>query len=277
MNNQISKEESVFMNNQISKMEVISEFKRFLNWETQPFDNWETVDIIIAETLSEAWILARPYDRHKFLDKEFKRMVDSANGKWLEKSDPTDSYKIILSTRYCNSIQELVKILVHEMRHCLDYQNAVKQLSFDDYHLGNRYYNDWSEFRAVYSHTRYEFFSKYANNMSDKEIFDILAEISGKNSADSTTGLIRSANNLRDTLYYLSRYIGASRAVRNINMQFINAEVFRLWMLTPQYIIENFGFVFYIGNEWDETEVCELDAVPKTYYYPNLVERLTNN
>ncbi|MBQ2942557.1 MAG: hypothetical protein IJD97_10000 [Clostridia bacterium] len=262
------------MDNQIIIKDVISEFKRFLNWETQSFDNWETVDIFIAETLSEAWILARPYDEHKFLNKEFKKMVDSANGKWLEKADSADSYKIILSTKHCDSIQDVVKTLVHEMRHCLDYQNSVKHLSFDDYHSGNRYYNNWSEFRAVYSHTRYEFFTKYSSNMSNKEVFDILAEILGKNSSDSVTGLIRSENDLEDTLYYLSRYIGGSRAVRNINLQSINAEVFHLWTLTPQYIIENFGSVFYIGNEWDETEVCELDAVPKTYYYPMLVDRL---
>lgn len=265
------------MNNQIV-LGVIAEFKRFLNWENQSFDNWENVDVFIAETLSEAWILARPYDAHKFLDKKFKRMVDTANGKWLEKTTPTDSYKIILSTKYCDSIQFLTKTFVHEMRHCLDYQNAVKDLPFEDYHPGNRYYNNWSEFRAVYSHTRYEFFSKYADNMSEKQVFDILAEILGRNSADATTGLIRSASNLEDALYYISRYIGASRAIRNINMQeSIDAEVFHLWTLTPQYIIENFGYVFYIGNEWDGTEICELDATPETCYYPALVERIADN
>ena len=87
--------------------------------------------------------------------------------------------------------------------------------------------------------------------------------------------MIRSAGNLEDTLYYISRYIGASRAISNINMhESINAEVFHLWTMTPQYINENFGNVFYIGNEWDETEICELDARPKTYYYPNLEKRI---
>lgn len=263
------------MNNQTQIMEVVTEFKRFLNWETQSFDNWETVDIFIADTLSEAWILARPYDEHKFLDKRFKKMVDSANGKWLEKTDPSDSYKIILSTKHYDCIQSLTKFFVHEMRHCLDYQNAVKHLPFEDYQAGNLYYNNWSEFRAVYSQTRYEFFSKSVDNMNDKEVFDTLSEILGRSSADATTGLLRSVNNLEDTLYYLSRYIGASRAIRNINIHNIDAEVFHLWTLTPQYIIENFGYVFYIGNEWDRTEICELDAVPKTHYYPSLIKRLT--
>lgn len=263
------------MHNSIHTTEVISEFKRFLNWENQSFENWETVDVFIAETLSEAWILARPYDAHKFLDKKFKRMVDNADGKWLEKTNPADSYKIILSTKHCDSIQELTKIFVHEMRHCLDYQNAVKYLSFEDYHPGNHYYRNWSEFRAVYSHTRYEFFSQYEDNMSEKAVFNLLAEILGRNSADATTGLIRSANNLEDTLYYLSRYIGTSRAVRDINMyKSINTEVFHLWAMTPQYIIENFGYVFYIGNEWGGIEICELDATPKIHCQ-NLIKQIT--
>ena len=145
------------MSDQRLKMEVVSEFKRFLNWECQSFEGWENVDIFIADTLSEAWISARPFDAPKFADKRFKRMVDSANGKWLEKTTPTDTYKIILSTKYHSSVHSLTKSLVHEMRHCLDYQNAVKHLDFEDYHPGNQYFINWSEFRAVYSHTRYEF------------------------------------------------------------------------------------------------------------------------
>lgn len=264
------------MENQIDKNTLINEFKRFLKWENQSFDNWESIDIFVAETLSEAWIMARPYDKDKFLDENFKRMVDSANGKWLEKTNCTDSYKIILSSKYCDSIQSLTKSLIHEMRHCLDYQNSVKQLSFNEYHPGNAYYNNWSEFRAVYAQTRYDFFVKCHDNMNDKEVFDLLAEILGRYSADATTGLIRSQNNLHDTLYYLSRYIGAARAIRNLNMELLESEVFHLWTMTPQYIIEHFGYVFYIGNEWDQTEICELSAKPQTCYYDDLVKRIVD-
>jgi len=264
------------MENQNSINALICEFKRFLKWENQSYENWDTIDIFVAETLSEAWIMARPYDKDKFLDKKFKRMVDSANGKWLEKSDCTDSYKIILSTKHCDSIQSLTKCLVHEMRHCLDYQNAVKQLSFNEYRPGNVYYNNWSEFRAVYAQTRYDFFVNHHDDMSDKEIFDLLAALLGKYSANATIGLIQSKNDLHDTLYYLSRYIGATRAIRNLNIELLESEVFQLWTMTPQYIAEHFGYVFYIGNEWDETEICELNAMPKTYYYNDLVNRIVS-
>lgn len=262
------------MSKGINLESVINEFKRFLKWESQSFDNWESIEIFVADTLSEAWIKARPQDEKKFLDRSFKRMVDHANGKWLEKVDPSDSYKIILSTRYGDSVQSLTKCLVHEMRHCLDYQNAVKELPFDAYSPGNDYYINWSEFRAVYAQVRYEFFVNRHDRMRDKDMFDLLAGILGKYSADAVTGLLRSHNDVHDTLYFLSRYIGAARAVRNLNMEFLDAEVFHLWTMTPQYIIEKFGYVFYVGNEWDDTQVCALNAVPKTHYYNAMVDRI---
>ena len=111
--------------------------------------------------------------------------------------------------------------------------------------------------------------------MSSRELFDILAELLGKSSADATTGLISSENNLHDTLYFISRYIGAARAVRNINMEkAVDAEVFHLGTMTPQYVTEKFGPVFYLGNEWDATEICDLNASPTTYYYNDIVQRI---
>lgn len=261
------------MNNKIIA-DLVAELKSFFNWESQSYEGWESINIYVAEELSDAWLLARPYDIDKFSNIDFKRMVDSANGKWLEKTTETDSYKIILSTKNCNTVQSLTKCLVHEIRHCLDFQNAVKEMSFKDYHSGSSYYNNWSEFRAVYSHTRYEFFSRFKNTMCSNEIFDILAEILGKNSAESTTGIIRSKCNSQNILYYISRYIGASRAIRNLSVEkSINAEVFHLWTMTPQYINENFGIVFYLGNEWDKIEVCDLNAIP-TMEYEKLANRI---
>ena len=259
----------------ISQDDIISEFQRFLKWEQQSYEGWENVQVFIKNTLSEAWVSARPEDAYKFDDLSFKKMVDNANGKWLEKKAADDSYKIILSTRYCRSLHDLTKTFVHEMRHCLDYQNAVKGLPFENRYPGNRYYNNWSEFRAVYSHTRYDFFSKCAQEDDIQESFFSLAEILGRETADCVAGLMSSKNDLHDTLYFISRYIGASRAVQNLNMQLgIDVPALHLWHLTPQYIIENYGYVFYIGNEWDSTEVCSLNEVPKTYYYEELVSRI---
>jgi len=35
-----------------------------------------------------------------------------------------------------------------------------------------------------------------------------------------------------------------------------------------------FEYVFYIGNEWDSTEICGLDTILKKPHYPNLVKRI---
>ena len=259
----------------ITKQEISDEFMRFLSWETESFDGWETVEIFTADTLSDAWILARPNDAGKFLDLDFKDMVDSANGKWLEKESPDDTYKIILSCSQNSSLVDLTKVLVHEMRHCLDYQAAVKDLHFEKYCSGNRYYNNWSEFRAEYFATRYEYFSLCHDIMKREDKFLLLAGILGRNSADATTGLLWSRGNKRDILYYISRYIGVSRAIRNLNMEEkVDAAVFHLWTMTPTTITEEYGTVFYIGNEWDEMKTCRLDAIPQTCYYYELLHRI---
>lgn len=61
--------------------------------------------------------------------------------------------------------------------------------------------------------------------------------------------------------------------IRNLNIELLEAEVFHLWAMTPQYIIEHFEYVFYLGNERGEREVCELNAIPETYYN-DLVNRI---
>ena len=253
------------------KEKIICEFKNFLKWETLSYTNWEKVDFFIAKTLSDAWIMARPQDENKFKNPDFKRMVNSANGKWLEKTDEGDSYKIILSTQHGSTTKKLTKLFVHEMRHCLDYQNAVAELSFEEYKPGNEYYQNWSEFRAVYAHIRYEYYSRHIKNTKKIDVFHSLSEILGKSVADCVAGLMRSQNNSHDLMHYISRYIGASRAIRNLNIQEnLNEPSFQLWNLMPQYIYENMGNVFYIGNEWDNMEICRLNEIPKTYYYNEL-------
>lgn len=267
----------IIMSCLISNQQLLSELNRYLQWEKESFCGWENIEIFIAETLSEAWLLARPKDKYKFEKNSFKQIVDNADGKWLEKQDENDTYKIILSTKYCQNIQYLTSILVHEMRHCLDYQNAVRSLSFQEYRPGNAYYNNWSEYRAVYSQTRYEYFYKCSADLNSHKKFNAMSEILGQKTADAISGLMRPNNEIKDYLYYLSQYIGVSRSIRNISLQEnIGVNVFSLWNMTPQYIIEHFGYVFYIGNEWDKCEFCEIDATAVTPYYNELINRISN-
>ncbi len=100
-----------------------------------------------------------------------------------------------------------------------------------------------------------------------KDLFKILAEILGSWSADCVEGLVQSKEP-EEKLYFLSRYIGASRAIRNLSIEYLSdAQAFQCWLLTPTYITEKYGYVFYIANEWDNLKRCLLDAEPHTYYY----------
>lgn len=261
------------------KTKIIERFKGYLSWETNfSFDGWENIELYIADTLSEAWIQARPNDIFLFSDKHFEDMVNSANGKWLEKRKPDDTYNIILSTKYNKDIDALAKTYVHELRHCLDYQNAVKELSFEEYRVGSNFYIDWSEYRAVMADTRYEFYIriKEFKDCTDYQIFCVLSEILGVRSADSVAGLMNSRKDIHDIRYFISRYVGASRAIRNLNIELNEiSSVFHLWTMTPRYINEIFDKTFYLGNEWDDIEECNLDAEPKYSYYNDFLETIS--
>lgn len=226
---------------------VRRKIEEYIAWENSlDFSGWETIDIFMDGKLSDAWIKARPEDAYKFEDPIFKKYVDSANGKWLEKQHLKDKYKIIvaLGLDAVRTEDELCEIILHELRHCLDYQNAVKALTFKDYYSGNQYYNNWSEYRAVTVSIRYNFFLK--NKSDRKDLFKVLAEILGNWSADCVEGLIQSKEP-EEKLYFLSRYIGASRAVRNLSMEYLSdARAFQLWSLTPTYITEKYGTFFIL-------------------------------
>lgn len=263
------------MTHMITKEELINEFKRYLEWETEDFNGWESVEIFIGDTLSKAWLEARPEDAATFEDEEFKHMVDGSNSKWLEKESEDDTYKILLSRRYCTNLKKMTASFIHGMVHCLNYMRAVRQLPFSEYCGGNIFYNDWSEFKAMYYLTRYEYFSRLGEDFGYRDKLNLMAEVLGRLSADSTAGLIAARGNIRKERYFISRYVGASRAIRNLNMEEdLNEPAFHLWNMTPQYIIENYEYVFYLGNEWDEMRECALDATPRTYYYDRLIHRL---
>ena len=103
------------------------------------------------------------------------------------------------------------------------------------------------------------------------------------NSALELGGLTPSLSTLREVKKNVSvpvmtmvrpRGAGFCYSLQEKQIMFLDAEVFHLWTMTPQYIIEKFGYVFYVGNEWDDTQVCALNAVPKTHYYNAMVDRI---
>jgi hypothetical protein len=239
------------------------------------FRGWEDVEVYFSPLLSDAWMRARPQDAVKFEDTTFKAFVDEASGKWLEKTSISDKYKILISTEKCKTEMEVLQTFIHELRHCLDYQNAVESLEFHMYHPGNIYYNNWSEFRSVVEEIRFCVYEKSKNCTSKKDLFHLLSGILGQWNTDCVEGLMKS-DTINDKLYYISRHIGASRAIRNLSIDYqLNSNAFHLWNMMPYYIYENFGYVFYIGNEWDDMTSCSLDQIPSTYYYDALLRKMS--
>lgn len=255
-----------------------SDMENYIEWESKfSFSNWRDVQIFVGNSLSEAWVKARPNEAYKFEDVEFKEMVNRANGKWLEKQHPDDTYKVILKVN--NNYQQMLETYVHELRHCLDYQEAVKELPFEEYRVGMQFYQEWSEFRAVMNATRLCFWKQHYNMESLGETqmesdFKILSKILGEESADALHGIMNSGSDKKSIRYFISRYLGVQRAVRDINMEYgIHSPVFHVWNMTPTFITENFGSVFYIANEWEDRP-CSLETKSETYYYKHLMEKI---
>ena len=249
---------------------VLKKVEEYFEWEKDfDFSGWQDIQIYTGTTLSEAWIKARPNDSYKFEDVEFKNDVDKASGKWLEKQFPEDSYKVLLKMIDSDDPGEQAVVLVHELRHCLDYINAVNNLSFEEYSLGNQLFVNWSEFRATMVSFKCQFFQRLTANNNQ---FEVLASLLGVWTADTMQGIFRATDNQKE-LYFLCRYMGAARAARNLSERLVHARAFSLWHLIPLTIYEKYGIVFYVANELEEINVCRLNQIGG-YYFQSLVDRI---
>lgn len=209
----------------------------------------ETVRIYIANSLSDAWVKAYPdYEAEFANDKRFKEYVDAANGKWLEPKGDSDFYSILLSTSKNETTDEIMRVFVHELQHCYDFIRSLH-----NYHekgkIGlpesNKQFSLWSEFNAKYTDTVISF-------MIDRSMctFEGFAEYLGLSAADSVHGMIKKDN--RE--YFLSRYLGVQRAVRDMSDIYATSPAFQVWSLTPSYIEEAFPSNFYLANDFQEME-----------------------
>lgn len=256
--------------------QILECLKEYFEWELDfDFTGWKEIKIYTGATLTEAWIKARPNDKHKFENQEFKNYVNSGNGKWLEKQDASDDYKVLLKMKCSDDPVALAGVLAHEIRHCLDYSKAVEQLTFGEYKPGNQYYYDWSEFRAVMVSFRYQFFQNTRMNRTNKGLcHKEIASLLGIWTADTMEGIL-CATSKQEKLYFLSRYIGAARAARNLSVDFAPASSFQLWHLMPVTIQEKYGYVFYVANEWEQLQACKLTQSGKRSYL-DMLERIDN-
>ena len=258
------------------KERILDSFEKYLDMDKNNICHLiEMPEVFVGNSLSEAWLKARPQDAYRFDNKDFQHDVDSSNGKWLEKQSSEDHYKIILSTKFLSSTDSVFSCFCHEAQHCSDYQNAVKDLPFEKQCAGDRQFTNWSEFRSVMTQIRSEFFLKY-NTASQNEMINYLSSCYGKWAVSSVEGLLNNQNNAKWILYYLSRFIGAARAIRNLSVERnLGVKAFHIWSLVPHNIDKLCNNTFYIANEFEEMEHCLLKGQPLAGCYQELINKLS--
>ncbi len=258
--------------------EITLSFTDYLEAENdqiaRTYQGYKDVELHIGPTLADAWLKARPDEGSKFEDSQFLSRVNSANGKWLEPRKPDEPFKIILADDgFC--IEQLVKTYIHEMRHVLDYMKATADIPFSQRRPGNLFFRRYSEYNAEKYATRYWAHIWLAARKMDSP-FTCLSAILGVLTADAVHGAMK-AKDTSDVTYYIARYLGGQRAIRDVFSEYyypddVPSWVFGLWHLTPQYFAENYGSIFYLSGEWDDLNICPLDA--SSWRFDALVERV---
>ncbi len=209
----------------------------------------QQISVYYAESLSDAWVKAYPYYQSIFLDDpEFKNFVDKANGKWLEPKDDRGKLCVLLSTKNTTS-EEMKYTLIHELRHCYDFIKSWNVwLS-----KGNKgipptqaAFSKWSEFNATYTDT----ILRLVHTLHT-DPFVKLTSYLGYRTADCVNGILKEPEN---TNYYLSRYSGVQRAIRDLSVKNCPAPVFQLWHMTPEAILKNDSMIFYLATHYQKID-----------------------
>lgn len=228
---------------------------RYLENENINLNDYERVELFFGKTLEEAWIKARPNDEYKFENKDFKQMVNRCNGKWLEKQNEKDTYKIIIAYEGLSK-EEITGTYIHELTHIIDYQNAVKDKPFEEQHCGNRLFTKWSEFNAEYARAKLMYlFNKEKGLLDD---FTFASSYLGYKTADALHGIMNNSDE-DAVLYYIVRYLGVQLAIKDIAEEELLTDVFELFYMTPTHITAMFGDVYLLAREFQYMKECSLD------------------
>lgn len=144
------------------------------------------------------------------------------------------------------------------------------------------YAKDWLTFKEEYNVVVAMFY--YFDIRSDSEkIFDFLISILGKaNYRAVRDARVIKKSNVLELAESVFRYLGVTRAVRNLSIKHLDETLgiqweFHLWHMTPHDLVEDYGYIFYLGNEMDSLEWCPFSYVAKEYYYNDFYKKLYEN
>ena len=152
-------------------------------------------------------------------------------------------------------------------------------------HNETSFYHDWLTFKIAYNVRKAWFYLAIKDTENKEEIKDLFVEILGKANYRAVEDLFHTApEDFHEHGKIVMNYIGNTRAVRDLCMKYLDNEhglsnnwAFHLWHMTAQALIEEYGYIFYLGNEMGSLEYCPYDYTAKEYYYNYFYQRILNN
>ena len=150
-------------------------------------------------------------------------------------------------------------------------------------HHESSYYHDWLTFKRNYNIRKAWFYLSIQDPDDENEVVDLFIEILGRINYRALTTLLNTLNeDYKDHAHNVMEYIGNTRAIRDLNMRYLDSKFgtqwqFHLWHMMPTTITEDYGYIFYLGNELSKLDYCPYDYQAKEYYYKEFYRTLYNN
>ena len=146
-----------------------------------------------------------------------------------------------------------------------------------------RYYHDWLNFHKAYNIRKAWFYLNVRDMKDVDEVTDLLMKIQGQNNYYAVVATMNTpSDNWRGLADIVINYVGHSRAIRDLSMRYLDPVLgvqwqFHLWHMTPNLIIEEYDYVFYIGNGLGDCGVCAYAEEAADPYYIGLYNKLISN
>ncbi len=145
------------------------------------------------------------------------------------------------------------------------------------------YYQDWLMYKCGYNIRKAWFYMTIQDENDLEEVTNALIDILGRANYHALLENMNTPNeDYQRHATNIMNYIGNTRAVRDLSMRYLDPVIgtqwqFHLWHMTPVTIIEDFGYVFYLGNELSSIKYCPYDYSAHEYYYSDFYQHICNN
>ncbi len=223
--------------------------------------------VAINDDFKEAWKEARPSDANKasFIGLN-GAVIEEERSRWFEPKTIDEGYAVAVCTKNISE-KEATLAIVREFQHCLDHQLGVLDMPLLMNRKMGMSFKSWSDFRAGYSDSRMEYFLMRDSLVNDEDKFNAMASILGSRTARALVNLQNVGNDVYAIIDGLSPYMGAQKSIQTLAEQELgDSSVFKLWQLTPSFIVERYGTNYYhLANAWKNLDTHPVDITQKEY------------